>query len=107
MKDLFRLDALGKAFVSMCAAFFPFRKYGNLLYLCCDRIHFVLHSAGEILRWGDLINRSGEAAENTHKINVKGPGANTNHRDTADESRKSQGNCKEARSTKYILCSIW
>ena len=30
---------------------------------------------------GNLINCSGEAAENTHKINVKGPGANTNHRD--------------------------
>ncbi len=33
-------------------------------------------------RWGSLINSSGEAAESTHKINVKGPGVNLNHRDT-------------------------
>ena len=83
MKDLFRLDALGKVFVSTCATLFPFRKYGNLLYLYCAKIHSVLHSAGEIMRWGNLINCSGEAAENTHNINVKGPGANTNHRNTA------------------------
>ena len=45
------------------------------------KIHSMVHSAAEIMRWGSLINSSGEAAEGTHKINVKGPGANLNHRD--------------------------
>ena len=35
------------------------------------------------MRWGSLINSSGESAEGTHKINVKGPGANINHRDSS------------------------
>lgn len=82
MKDLTRLDLLGKRFVQMCADLFPFRKAGNLLFLVCEKIHSVLHSAAEIMRWGSLINSSGEAAEGTHKINVKGPGVNLNHRDS-------------------------
>jgi hypothetical protein len=32
------------------------------------------------MRWGDLINTSGEAPEQSHKINVKAPGKNLNHR---------------------------
>ena len=82
MSDLLRLDMLGKRFVQMCADVFPFCKAGNLLYLVCEKIHFVLHAATEIMRWGNLINCSGEAPEEAHKINVKGPGANTNHRGT-------------------------
>jgi hypothetical protein len=35
------------------------------------------------MRWGNLINCSGEAAEEAHKINVKGPGNNTNNRESA------------------------
>jgi len=49
------------------------------LYLCCEKIHSMVHCASEIMRWGSLINCSGEAAEEAHKINVKGPGTNTNH----------------------------
>jgi hypothetical protein len=73
MQDLLLLDLLGKQFVQICADLFPFRKAGGLLFLCCKKIHSVLHSAAEIKRWGNLINSSGEAAEGTHKINVKGP----------------------------------
>ena len=54
----------------------PFRKRGGLLFIHCEKIHSVVHSASEIMLWGNL---SGKAAEGTHKINVKGPGANTNH----------------------------
>jgi hypothetical protein len=82
MKDILRLDLLARKFVQMCAELFPFRKRGNLLYLACEKIHSMVHSAAEIMRWGNLINCSGEAAEGTHKINVKGPGVNLNHRDT-------------------------
>ena len=82
MKDLMRLDLLGNQFMRMCADLLPFRKAGGLLYLACEKIHSILHSAAEIMRWGNLINSSGEAAEATHKINVKGPGVNLNHRET-------------------------
>ena len=81
MKDLQRLDVLGRNFVPKCADLFPFRKHGGMLYLACEKIHSMVHSAAEIMRWGSLINSSGEAAEGTHKINVKGPGADLNHRD--------------------------
>ena len=81
--DLLRLDALAKRFVSMCASLFPFKKCGDLLYLCCEKIHSMLHCSSEIMRWGSLINSSGEAAETAHKINVKGPGTNVNQRDSA------------------------
>ncbi len=55
------------------------RKCGNSPYLCCEKVHSVLHAASEIMRWGDLINTSGKASEQSHKINVKGPGKNLNH----------------------------
>ena len=76
--SLLCLDALARKFVSMCASLLPFKKFVDLLYLCCKKIHSMLHSASEIMRWGSLINRSGEAAETEHKINVKGPGSNAN-----------------------------
>jgi hypothetical protein len=84
MKDLQRLDLLARRFVQMCADLFPFRKFGGMLYLACEKIHSILHSASEIMRCCNLIiliNSSGDAAESTHKINVKGPGVNLNHRD--------------------------
>ena len=65
------------------------RKCGNSLYLCCEKVHSVLHSATEIMRWGDLINTSGEAPEQSHKINVKAPEKNLNHHSS------SSGPCKE------------
>ena len=42
----------------------------------------MLHSATEIVRWGSLINSSGETNESTLKINVKGLGVKLHHRDT-------------------------
>ena len=83
MSALLRLDALARKFVSMCASLLPFKKRGGLLYLCCEKIHSMLHGAMEIMRWGSLINSSGKAAETAHKINVKGPGSNVNQRDSA------------------------
>ena len=65
------------------ASLFPFTKAGGTLYLCIEKIHSMLHSASEIMRWDSLINCSGEAAETAHKINVKGPGSNVNQRDSA------------------------
>jgi len=83
LSALLRLDALASIFVSMCARLFPFTRHGGFLYLCNEKIHSMLHSASEIMRWGSLINCSGEAAETAHKVNVKGPGSNVNQRDSA------------------------
>ena len=83
LNSLLRLDALARKFVKMCASLFPFNKCGELLYLSCEKIHSMLHSASEIRRRGSLINCSGEAAETAHKIKVKGPGPNVNQRDSA------------------------
>ena len=95
MESLLRLDALGRKFVSMCATMFPFRKFGGLLYLCNEKIHAVLHGASEIMRWGNLINTSGEGPEGTHKINVKGPGSNVNHRDATGSTMTGHARGKE------------
>ena len=83
MSGLHRLDTLARIFVSKCASLFPFMKAGAILYLCIEKIHSMLHSASEIMRWGSLINCSGEAAETARMINVKGPGSNVNQRDSA------------------------
>ena len=72
LSSLLSLDALARKFVSMCASLLPFKKSGDLLYLCSEKIHSMLHSASEIMRWGSLI----KAAETANKINVKGPGFN-------------------------------
>ena len=48
------------------------------------------------MRWGNLINCSGVAAENTHKFNVKGPGANTNHGNTAGGTMMNHASRKES-----------
>ena len=72
MSALLRLDSLAWKFISTCAAMFQFKKRGELLYLCNEKIHSMVHGASEIMRWGSLINYSGEAAETSHKINVKG-----------------------------------
>ena len=98
MSDLFRLDALSKKFVKMCADVFPFTKGGGLPFMCCKKIHSVLHSSAEIMRWGDLINCSGEAAEATHKINVKGPGRNVNNRESAGGTMMQHSLRKETAS---------
>ena len=83
MSGLHRLDALARIFVSKCASLFRFIKAGGILYLCIEKIHSMLHSASEIMRWGSLINCRGEAAETARKINGKGPGSNVNQRDSA------------------------
>ena len=95
MSSLLRLDALARKFVSMCASLFPFKKRGDVLYLCCEKIHYMVHGASEIMRWGSLINYSGEAAETAHKINVKGPGSNVNQRDSALGSLMTHARRKE------------
>ena len=50
------ISLLRRRVVSMCACLLPFKKPGDLLYLCNEKIHSMLHSASEIMRWGSLID---------------------------------------------------
>jgi hypothetical protein len=63
MIDLVLHEMLGKIFVEMCAIVFCMCKCGNFLYLCFEKVHLFLHATSEIMRWGNLINTSGEAPE--------------------------------------------
>ena len=110
MSALLRLDAFARKFISMCAMLFPFKKRGEVLYLCNEKIHSMVHGASEMMRWGSLINCSGEAAETSHKINVKGPGSNVGlgprH---SDDARPTEGDGasygkRHPRYTDVIIC---
>ena len=39
VSSLLRLDALARKFVSLCASLLPFKKAGDLAYLCCEKTH--------------------------------------------------------------------
>ena len=53
-------------------------------------MHFVVHWESEIMRLGSLINCSGEAAQTSHKLNLKGTGSKVNQRDSAFGTLKTQ-----------------
>jgi len=78
MEDAYLLDTLAKSFMDRCEQLFPFRDGHEHLIMGTDKVHFMKHSATQILNWGSIINCSAEASEITHKIWVKGQGDNTN-----------------------------
>ncbi len=43
-----------------------------------DKVHFMIHAASEIMKWGSIINCSAEVVETTHKTWIKEQGQNTN-----------------------------
>lgn len=43
-----------------------------------EKVHYMTHCAITVMKWGDLINMGGDAAETAHKYNVKARGKNTN-----------------------------
>ena len=53
-------------------------------------MHFVVHWESEIMRLGSLINCSGEAAQTSHTLNLKGTGSKVNQRDSAFGMLKTQ-----------------
>ena len=55
----------------------------------------MVHWESEIMRLGSLINCSGEAAQTSHMLNVKGPGSKVNQRDSAFGMLKTQAQQKE------------
>ena len=72
------LDTLGCAFLEQCAKLFPFVNSKGMNIMCTDKVHFIIHAASEIMKWGNIINCSAEAPETAHKLWVKGQGDNTN-----------------------------
>ncbi len=47
------------------------------------KVHFMIHAASEIMKWGSIINCSAEVVEEGHKMWVKEQGCNTNQGDSA------------------------
>lgn len=91
-----RLHALSERFVNLCLTLFPFKKLNSsITFLCNEKIHSMLHCAAEIMRWGILINTSGEGPEGSHKLNVKGPGANTNYHEESSGTLMNHARRKE------------
>ena len=76
--DLAELDRLGRLFFKQCISVFPFKNGSDFWIMCTDKIHFMIHAASEIMRWGSIINCSAEVVEDGHKTWVKGQGKNTN-----------------------------
>jgi hypothetical protein len=54
MIDLARLEMYGKTFVELCTVVFCMHKCENLFFMCCEKVHSVLHAASEIMRWGEI-----------------------------------------------------
>ena len=48
-----------------------------------DKVHFMIHAASEIMKWGSIINCSAEVVEDGHKTWIKEQGRNTNQGDSA------------------------
>ena len=77
-QDLAELDRLAILFFEKCKEVFPYvNGVGNWI-MGTDKVHFMLHAASEIMKWGSIINCSAEVVETTHKTWVKEQGRNTN-----------------------------
>jgi hypothetical protein len=81
--DLSLLDRLARQFIEMCKTVFPYKNLADLWIMCTDKVHFMLHAASEIMKWGSIINCSAEVVEETHKRWVKEQGQNTNQGDSS------------------------
>ena len=76
--DLSLLDWLALALLRKFETTFPYLNKKGQHIMATDKVHFIIHSAGEIFRWGDIINCSAEAMEETHRTWIKAQGNNTN-----------------------------
>ena len=76
--DLAEMDRLARFFLEKCKEVFPYKNGIGCWIMGTDKVHFMIHAASEIMKWGSLINCSAETVETTHKTWVKEQGANTN-----------------------------
>jgi hypothetical protein len=81
--DLSLLDRLARQFFEMCKQVFPYKNLKDCWIMGTDKVHFMIHAASEIMKWGSIINCSAEVVEEGHKRWVKEQGKNTNQGDGA------------------------
>jgi hypothetical protein len=81
--DLALLDRLARQFFEMCKEVFPYKNKLGHWIMGTDKVHFMIHAASEIMKWGSIINCSAEVVEEGHKTWVKEQGCNTNQGDSA------------------------
>ena len=81
--DLSLLDRLARQFFEMCKEVFPYKNLNDCWIMGTDKVHFMIHAASEIMKWGSIINCSAEVVEEGHKRWVKEQGKNTNQGDRA------------------------
>jgi hypothetical protein len=79
--DLSLLDRLARQFFEMCKEVFPYKNLKGCWIMGTDKVHFMIHAASEIMKWGSIINCSSEVVEEGHKKWVKEQGNNTNQGD--------------------------
>ncbi len=72
------LDHLARRFFEMCKTVFPYKNLKGWWITDTDKVHFMIHAASEIMKWGSIINCSAEVVEEGHKTWVKQQGKNTN-----------------------------
>ena len=80
--DLALLDRLARQFFEMCKEVFPYKNKRGWI-MGTDKVHFMIHAASEIMKWGSIINGSAEVVEDGHKTWIKEQGRNTNQGDSA------------------------
>ncbi len=61
-----------------------------------DKVHFMIHAASEIMKWGSIINCSAEVVELGHKTWVKEQGQKTNHGDSSAKTMMNNSQSKIA-----------
>ena len=49
--ELHLLDTTGCAFLDKCSRLFPFVNSKGMNVMCTDKVHFIIHSASEIMKW--------------------------------------------------------
>jgi len=67
----------------MCKEVFPYKNKKGCWIMGTDKVHFMIHAASEIMKWGSIINCSAEVVEDGHKTWIKEQGRNTNQGDSA------------------------
>lgn len=94
--DLAELDRLARLFFEKCKEVFPYKNGNDGWIMGTDKVHFMIHAASEIMKWGSLINCSAETVESTHKGWVKEQGANTNQGPSAAKTMMKNSSRKIA-----------
>ena len=110
--ELQLLDTLGCAFLGKCSRLFPFVNSKGMNIMCTDKVHFIIHAASEIMKWGNIINCSAEAPEIAHKLWVKAQGNNTNQGPSSaktmmchSQSKAAAKMCAQAIAGPFQICN--